>query len=149
VIVQHDCFDGTDPITVCAFTSDNTEMPLFRLPTLPKRYNGLRGASRLMLDKITTVSMSTASPKVGRLDDEHLHASIRRCQSFSGLAVFGTCAGACGYASDCARSNPLPVKGIAKGKQKNNVSAGKIVLLRLLPSSAEDIGIQGREAWSD
>ncbi len=33
VIVQDDSFDGTDSITVCAFTSDATDAPLFRLPT--------------------------------------------------------------------------------------------------------------------
>jgi len=32
VIVQDDSFDATDSITVCAFTTDATEAPLFRLP---------------------------------------------------------------------------------------------------------------------
>ena len=30
VIVQDDSFDATDSITVCAFTTDETEAPLFR-----------------------------------------------------------------------------------------------------------------------
>jgi mRNA interferase MazF len=29
VIVQDDSFDGTDSITVCAFTSDETQAPLW------------------------------------------------------------------------------------------------------------------------
>jgi mRNA interferase MazF len=32
VIVQDDSFDATDSITICAFTTDQTEAPLFRLP---------------------------------------------------------------------------------------------------------------------
>jgi mRNA interferase MazF len=30
VIIQDDAFDGTDSITICAFTTDETEAPLFR-----------------------------------------------------------------------------------------------------------------------
>ena len=32
VILQDDRFDGTASITICAFTTDATEAPLFRLP---------------------------------------------------------------------------------------------------------------------
>ena len=32
VIVQDDVFDATDSVTICAFTTDPTEAPLFRLP---------------------------------------------------------------------------------------------------------------------
>jgi mRNA interferase MazF len=35
VIVQDDSFDATDSITVCAFTTDETEAPLFHLPIGP------------------------------------------------------------------------------------------------------------------
>jgi mRNA interferase MazF len=52
VIVQDDSFDGTDSITICAFT---TEAPLFRLAVEPNERNGLRATCRLMVDKITTV----------------------------------------------------------------------------------------------
>jgi mRNA interferase MazF len=47
VIVQDDSFDATDSITVCAFTTDPTEAPLFRLPVEPNARNGLRSACRL------------------------------------------------------------------------------------------------------
>jgi mRNA-degrading endonuclease toxin of MazEF toxin-antitoxin module len=46
VIVQDDSFDATDSITVCAFTSDETEAPLFRLPVEPNHRNGLIATSR-------------------------------------------------------------------------------------------------------
>ena len=35
VILQDDRFDMTDSITVCAFTTDPTDAPLFRLPVEP------------------------------------------------------------------------------------------------------------------
>ncbi len=46
VIVQDDSFDATDSITICAFTTDPTEAPLFRLPVEPSERNGLRSSSR-------------------------------------------------------------------------------------------------------
>jgi len=56
VIVQEDSFDGTLSVTVCVFTSDPTEAPFFRLAVEPTQKNGLRTASRLMVDKISTIS---------------------------------------------------------------------------------------------
>lgn len=61
VIVQDDSFDATDSITICAFTTDETEAPLFRLPVAPSERNGLHAVSRLMVDKITTVRKSKIS----------------------------------------------------------------------------------------
>ena len=69
VIVQDDSFDGTDSITICAFTTDPTDAPLFRLPVVPNPRNGLRAPCRLMVDKITTVSKSKVGTHVGHLDD--------------------------------------------------------------------------------
>ena len=58
VIVQDDRFDATASITVCAFTTDLTNAPLIRLPVSPTGRNGLRSASPVMVDKITTISKS-------------------------------------------------------------------------------------------
>ncbi|MGK6317733.1 type II toxin-antitoxin system PemK/MazF family toxin [Neorhizobium sp. DT-125] len=87
VIVQDDSFDGTDSITVCAFTSDDTEAPLFRLAVAPNERNGLRLASRLMVDKITTVPKSKIGDNVGRLDDEDIVRLNQAMLVFLGLAV--------------------------------------------------------------
>lgn len=87
VIVQDDSFDGTGSITVCAFTSDDTEAPLFRLPVVPNKRNGLRPASRLMVDKITTVPKSKIGELVGRLDDEDIVRLNQAMLVFLGLAV--------------------------------------------------------------
>jgi len=87
VIVQDDSFDGTGSITVCAFTTDTTEAPLFRLPAAPDTSNGLRSPSRLMVDKITTVSKSKLGIRMGRLDDESMLRLNRSVFVFLGLAA--------------------------------------------------------------
>ncbi len=63
VIVHDDRFDATASITICAFTTDDTEAPLIRLPVEPTEGNGLRLASRLMVDKVTTVPKSKLGEK--------------------------------------------------------------------------------------
>src|SRR5664280_2730125 len=87
VIVQDDSFDATDSITVCAFTTDGTDAPLFRLPIKPNERNGLRAASRLMVDKIATVSKSKLGSQIGRLDDEDMLRLNQAVLVFLGLAV--------------------------------------------------------------
>ena len=87
VIVQDDIFDATDSITVCAFTTDETEAPLFRLPVEPDERNGLRIACRLMVDKITTVPKSKVGARVGRLNDEDILRLNQAILVFLGLAM--------------------------------------------------------------
>ena len=84
VIAQDDAFDGTDSITICAFTTD---APLFRLAVQPTARNGLRATCRLMVDKVTTVPKNRLGAHVGRLDDEDM---LRRNQAllvFLGRAI--------------------------------------------------------------
>jgi mRNA interferase MazF len=85
-IVQDDAFDATASITVCAFTTDPTEAPLFRLAVTPNELNGLRTESRLMVDKITTIPRSKVGARVGRLNDEDLARLSRAMLVFLGLA---------------------------------------------------------------
>lgn len=87
VIVQDDGFDATDSITVCAFTTDGTDAPLFRLPVEPNERNGLRSLCRLMVDKIITVPKSKVGSQIGRLDEEDLLRLNRAIMVFLGLAV--------------------------------------------------------------
>jgi mRNA interferase MazF len=86
VIVQDDRFDATASITVCAFTSDPTDAPLFRLLVPPTDTNGLRVASRLMVDKVTTIPKSKLGRQVGRIDDEDLVRLDQALMVFLGLA---------------------------------------------------------------
>ncbi|MCV9936524.1 type II toxin-antitoxin system PemK/MazF family toxin [Boseaceae bacterium BT-24-1] len=86
VIVQDDSFDATASITICAFTTDETEAPLFRLPVTPHSGNGLHSPSRLMVDKLTTVPKSKLGERIGRLDDEDVVRLNRAIAVFLGLA---------------------------------------------------------------
>jgi mRNA interferase MazF len=86
VIIQDDRFAATRSITICAFTSDQTEAPYFRLPIAPSRTNGLAKPSMLMVDKITTVPRAKLGTRVGRLDDRDLIRLNRAVMVFLGLA---------------------------------------------------------------
>ena len=87
VIVQDDSFDATDSITVCAFTTDETDAPLFRLQVEPNKRNGLRTASRLMVDKITTVPKTKVGARIGKLNDEDILRPNQAVLVFLGLAI--------------------------------------------------------------
>ena len=87
VIVQDDSFDATDSITICAFTTDATDAPLFRLTVQPNERNGLRAACRLMVDKITTVPKTKVGARIGRLDDADIVRLNQAVLVFLGLAI--------------------------------------------------------------
>jgi mRNA interferase MazF len=87
VILQDDSFDGTESITICAFTTDDTDAPLFRLPVEPNERNGLRIPCHLMVDKVTTVPKSKVGAHIGRLNDEDILSLNRAVLVFLGLAT--------------------------------------------------------------
>src|SRR5208283_6224988 len=87
VVVQDDSFEALDSITVCAFTTDGTDAPLFRLSVEPNERNGLRVPCRLMVDKVTTVPKSKVGAHIGRLDDEDILRLNRAVLVFLGLAT--------------------------------------------------------------
>ena len=86
VIVQDDRFDATASLTLCVFTTDETEAPLFRLAVSPSDENGLRSASRLMVDKLTTVSKESLGNRIGRLEGDDMTRLNRAIMVFLGLA---------------------------------------------------------------
>jgi mRNA interferase MazF len=86
VIVQSDRFDATASITICAFTTNPADAPLARLEVRPNKQNGLRSASRLMVDKITTVPKHRLGERIGRLDDEDIVRLNRAMLVLLGLA---------------------------------------------------------------
>jgi mRNA interferase MazF len=86
VILQDDRFDATNSVTVCAFTTDPAQAPLFRLPVEPDERNGLRARCSLMVDKIATVPRSKVGIRVGRLGDEDLIRLSRAILVFLGMA---------------------------------------------------------------
>jgi mRNA interferase MazF len=87
VIVQDDRFDKTASITLCGFTTNSADAPIFRISITPDAGNGLLSLSRLMVDKITTVSRSKLRTKIGRLSDEDLVRLNRAIVVFLGITA--------------------------------------------------------------
>lgn len=88
VILQDDRLD-TDSVTVCPFTTDPTDAPLFRVEIEPGPENGLSQACRLMVDKITTVRRSRLGDRVGELSDAEVVRLNRAVVVFLGIASSG------------------------------------------------------------
>jgi mRNA interferase MazF len=86
VIVQDDRFD-TDSVTICPFTTDPTDAPLFRLEIEPSPENGLRETCRLMVDKLTTIPRSKLGDRVGVLAGIEMIRLNRAIVVFLGLAL--------------------------------------------------------------
>ena len=53
VIARHDGFDGTTSATICIFTTNEREAPLFRLPISSNSRSGLVPLSRITANGIT------------------------------------------------------------------------------------------------
>ena len=87
VILQDDAFDATESITVCAFTTNPTDAPLFRVPVEPNARNGLSTSCRLMIDKVVSVPRGKLGRRVGRLDDEDVLRVNQALLVFLGLAA--------------------------------------------------------------
>ena len=85
VILQDDRFD-TDSVTICPFTTDPTDAPLFRVEIEPTDTNRLHSPCRLMVDKITTVSRTKLGDKMGVLGDGDLVRLNRAVVTFLGIA---------------------------------------------------------------
>ncbi len=115
VVLQDDSFDGTDSITVCPFTPDETEAPLFRLPVEPTDRNGLRTGCRMMVDKITTIAKSKVGVRVGRLDAEDIVRLNQAVVVFLGLAGFPRTKPALTYKNH-NQALPLSPKTPARGE---------------------------------
>lgn len=86
VILQDDRFDATASVTICVFTTDDTEAPLFRIRVSPDTENGLQMPSRLMADKLTTVPRTRLGQKTGHLSDADLQRLERAVLVFLGMA---------------------------------------------------------------
>ena len=86
VVVQDDRFNATASVTVCAFTTDPTDAPLIRLHIEADEVTGIRESSRLMVDKITTISRSKLGERIGQLSDDDMIRLSLALVVFLGLA---------------------------------------------------------------
>jgi mRNA interferase MazF len=85
VVIQDDRFDATSSVTVCGFSTNETEAPLFRLRIEPNEQNGLRSASSLMVDKINSVPRAKLGRRIGLLDSADMVRLSRAILVFLGL----------------------------------------------------------------
>lgn len=88
MILQADSFD-TDSLTICPFTTDPTDAPLFRIEIGPAPGNGLHEPCRLMVDKVSTVARSKLGERIGVLDPGDLVRVNRAVVLFLGIAATG------------------------------------------------------------
>lgn len=86
LIIQNDTFcEGGDSITVCPLTSDETDLPLFRVLIFSGISSGLRHPSRLMIDKITTAPKTKLGRRIGALSSDDMIRAERAILAFLGL----------------------------------------------------------------
>jgi mRNA interferase MazF len=86
VILQHENFDFLNSVTVCGFTSNPTDLPLFRILIEPSKLNALRLPSRIMADKILTIRKAKLARRIGRLSNQDMTRLNRAIATFLGLA---------------------------------------------------------------
>ncbi len=75
-----------DTVTICGFTNDPTELPLFRILVNPSKLNGLQFPSRIMVDKILTIRKTKLGCCIGRLEDRDVARLNQAIATFLGLA---------------------------------------------------------------
>ena len=85
VIIQHAHFQFLESVTVCGFTRDPTEMPLFRIAIEPSVANGLEFPSRIMVDKILTAPKTKLGYRIGLLDEKDIARLNTAIAMFLGL----------------------------------------------------------------
>ena len=85
VIIQHSHFETLESVTICGFTRDPADMPLFRIAITPNASNGLEFPSRIMIDKILTVPKAKLGYRIGQLDDRDIARLNQALAIFLGL----------------------------------------------------------------
>lgn len=71
VVVQADLFNATHAsVTVCPLTTGCLAAPLFRIQVKPGKANGLRLASDVMVDKVSSLRRERITGVIGRLSDQ-------------------------------------------------------------------------------
>jgi len=86
VIVQYESYEALDSVTICGFTSDPADLPLFRIAIEPSKLNGLHSLSRIMVDKILTIRKNKLGYRIGRLSDPDIVRLDRAVATFLGLS---------------------------------------------------------------
>ena len=85
VIIQDDRFSETGSLTVIPMTSDDTQLPLLRVPIVSDHVSGLNGPSWVMVDKIQTIHRRNVTRFIGRLSAAQLVDVERLLLVFLGM----------------------------------------------------------------
>lgn len=85
LIVQADDFDEHLSVTVLPLTTEIHEAPLFRIPVSAGASTGLRKASQIMVDKLTTVPRKKIGARMGRVDSATMQVVNRALTGFLAL----------------------------------------------------------------
>jgi mRNA interferase MazF len=85
VIVQHQIFSFLDSVTFCGFTSDQTDLRMFRIAIEPSELNGLESPSRIMVDKILTAPKHKFGYRIGQLAEKDMARLNQALALFLGL----------------------------------------------------------------
>ncbi len=72
VIVQDDRLGIVTSATVCGFTSDPADAPIFRVAVQPSERNGLKALSHIMVDKVTTIPATKLGYRIGQIDNRDM-----------------------------------------------------------------------------
>lgn len=85
VVIQHDHFQTLESVTICGFTTDPTDLPLFRIAIAPTPANRLQSPCRIMVDKILTVPKQRLQSRLGKLDHTDILRLNEALRTFLGL----------------------------------------------------------------
>jgi mRNA interferase MazF len=85
VIIQHKHFETLNSVTICGFTRDPIDLPLFRILIEPSDLNALQFPSRVMVDKILTIRKGKLGHRIGHLEDRDVARLDRAIVMFLGL----------------------------------------------------------------
>ena len=85
VILQCNDFSDTESITLCPLTTDHEDKHGIRISVVPDNLNGLSLPSRVMVDKISTVSRSKLGRRIGCLGEVEMSLLDAGVRSFLGL----------------------------------------------------------------
>ena len=72
LIIQDDAFATTPSVTICPFTSDQTDAQLIRPAIMPGEHSGLSQPSRAIVDKVSTIPRQKVGVLIGRLNSDDI-----------------------------------------------------------------------------
>jgi mRNA interferase MazF len=86
LVVQADHFAALPAITVLPLTSEIHGEHLIRIAVQPTHQTGLKSASQVMVDKISTVSRARIGERIGQVDSATMRQVDAALAAFLGLA---------------------------------------------------------------